>query len=776
MPVDGEPRPASVVAGGGVPGGRAGATRSLPDPQVTREVLTSRVLVVDVERPETLQLVRLLHEAGFAHVEGVGDGFEALDRLRLWQPALMVLDLDIPPRGGFAVLAELPEVVPDDVLPVLALTADASGDSGPRALREGASDVVRRPFRAEEVLQRVRNLLALRVLSVRRREQAEQLGRLVSERTRSLEQQIQFLRAALDGLEEGVVACDADGQVALVNAVAARWGLRPATGTALSSVIPAVLRSADDSLLPVDDDPLRRAFTGYRVVGQELRLRGPGGDPRIVVASGRSMVSDPGDRLGAVVALYDITDLRRVEGELRREILYDGLTGLASRMLFLDRLGVALARTERDHRPLTVLLVDLEGLAGVNDSLGHEAGDALLVAVAQRILSTLRPGDSAARLSGNEFALLCEAPVGETMARRIAERVQARVCRPLTVAGRQIIPRVSIGIAVQRDAGRTAEEVMRDVHAAAFRARQLGAGPAIFESAHRQELLERMDLAAALRHAVAGGELRLHYQPIIDLRSGLIAGAEALVRWQRPGEGLLSPLRFMPVAEQTGLILDVGRWVLRSACTQLALWQRTPVLDPGFRLSVNLSAREVGDAGLTELVDGVVADTGADPHRLCLEIAETTLVEDPDRVVQALRVVRDRGVRIAADDFGAGGAASLAQLERLGVEMLKVERSVVAAMTSEQGEAGGLARVIDAGRRQGLVTVAKGVETDQQAAALVAMGCELAQGFYFSAAVPAERLASLLTPVSSSSARHRPTSPARPPGVDPLGVDPPGRP
>jgi diguanylate cyclase (GGDEF)-like protein len=750
MSVDGEPRHLPAAAGDGISGGPAEATRSLLSPQVSREVLSCRVLVVAAGLEEALQLAGLLQEAGFVYVEQVTDALEALRRLQFWQPDLMLLDLAVTPRDGFAVLAELPEMVPDDVLPVLAIT-EASGGGGPRALREGASDVVCRPLRPEEVLQRVRNLLALRALSVRQQDQTEQLDRLVTERTQSLEQQAHFLRAVLDGLEEGVVACDADGRVTLVNAAAARWGLQPVIGTTLPALLPAALHAADGSVLPVDDDPLRQAFTGYRVVGQELRLSGSGGDPRIVLASGRSLVSDPGDRLGAVVALHDITDRRRVEDELRREVLHDGLTGLASRMLFLDRLAVALVRTERDHRPLAVLLIELEGLAGVNDSFGHEAGDAVLVAVARRIVATLRPGDSAARLSGDKFALLCEAPVGETMARRIARRVRALVCRPVTLEGQQIIPRVSIGIAVQRDTGRTAEEVVQDAHAAVFHARQHGVPEAIFESAHRQELLERMDLAAELRHATVRDELRLHYQPIIDLRSGRIVGAEALVRWQRPGEGLLSPLRFLPVAEQTGLIIDVGRWVLRAACTQLALWERTRVLDPGFMLSVNLSTREVGDVELAGLVERVVADTRADPHRLCLEIAEATLVQDPGRAVRVLRAVREYGVRIAVDDVGAGGTVSLARLERFDVEVVKMDRSVVAAMTSEQGEVEKLASAIDSGRERGLVTVAEGVETDQQAAVLVAMGCQFAQGFYFSTPVPAERLATLLSSGSSGS-------------------------
>jgi diguanylate cyclase (GGDEF)-like protein len=718
---------------------------SEPSPLVTGEVLVSRILVVDDEPANVLLLTRLLQRAGFEHLESVTDSRTAIDVAQRFRPDIILLDLSMPHLDGFQILAKLRDgASPDDFLPVIVLTADSSVDSRLRALREGANDFVLKPFQVEEVLQRVRNLLAVRVLHVRQQENSEQLARLVAERTADLDRERQFLQAVLDCLEEGIVACDADGRLRFANAAATRLGLHPADDGPLPSVIPGTLRSADGELLPVDDDPLRRAFTGYRVVGQELRLSGPGEDPRIVVANGRPIVSDPGDRLGAVVALHDITDRRRVEEELRRRVLHDSLTGLANRVLFLDRLAVALARTERDHRPLAVLLLNVDHFAGINDTLGHEAGDCVLTTMARRITATLRPGDSGARMAGDEFAVLCEAPVGESTAIRVAERLRTQLCRPISVAGRRITPDLSIGIAVQRDAGRTAQEVLQDAHAAVFHAKQRGGGrQEIFESAHRQELLERLDVEAALRHALTGGELRLYYQPTIDLRSGRIAGAEALVRWQRPGEGLLSPMRFIPIAEQTGLIARVGQWVLRAACNQLAQWQRTPMLDAGFTLSVNLSARELGRPDLVALVDRVLADTHADPHRLCLEITETTLIHDPERAAVTLRELHERGLRIAVDDFGTG-QSSLAYLQRFPIQVLKVDRSFVTAMISDRHNAEIVSTVIDLGRRLGLVTVAEGVETDQQAAALVAMGCELAQGFYFSAAVPADRLAALL--------------------------------
>ncbi|HET9658233.1 MAG TPA: EAL domain-containing protein [Kineosporiaceae bacterium] len=714
-------------------------------PTVADEVLAARVLVVDDEPGNVLLLTRHLQRAGFVHVEGVTDARWALPRFREWRPDIVLLDLAMPYRDGFTVLRDLrSEASGEEFLPVVVLTADTSPDSRLRALREGANDFIVKPFRAEEVLLRVRNLLATRVLHLRLQEHNEQLARLVAERTRDLDAERQFLQAVLDCLEEGIVACDADGRLRFANPAAARLGVQPATGTTLPGLVPGQLHACDGSALSPDEDPLRRAFTGYRVVGQELLVRGPGDDPRTVVANGRPIVSDPGDRLGAVVALQDVTDRRRVEEELRRRVLHDQLTGLPNRVLFLDRLGVALARAERDHRPLAVLLLNVDHFAGINDTLGHEAGDALLTALAERIRTALRPGDSGARFAGDEFAVLCEPPVGESTARRIAERIRSALSVPVEVSGRWITPELSIGIAVQRDAGRSAEEVLQDAHAAVFHAKQRGGGRyEIFESSQRQQLLERLDVEAALRHALAEGQLRLYYQPTVDLRTGEVVGAEALVRWQRPGEGLLSPLRFIPIAEQTGLIARVGQWVLRAACTQLALWQQTPLLGDGFTLSVNLSAREVGTAGLVELVDDVLAGTKADPRRLCLEITETALVHDPDRAAATLRALRERGLRIAVDDFGTG-QSSLTYLQRFPIGVLKVDRSFVASMVTNRNDAEIVAAVIDLGRRLDLVTVAEGVETDQQAAALVALGCQLAQGYYFSAAVPAERLAAQL--------------------------------
>lgn len=719
---------------------------SEPGPLVTREILVSRILIVDDEPASMLVLTRLLEQAGFGHLEGVTNAQQVLPAYHRFRPDMVLLDLTMPEQDGLRLLTELRSVgAADDFLPVVVLAAGTSDDARLQALREGANDYIIKPLRAEEVLQRVRNLLAVRVLNVHQQEQSERLARLVTERTAEMDAERQFLQSLLDCLEEAVVACDTNGRWRFANAAAVHLGLEPAaTVGPLPAMVPGALRAAGGELLPADDDPLRRAFTGYRVVGQELQLRGPGDVPLVVVANGRPIVSDPGDRLGAVVALQDITDRRRVEDELRRQVLHDGITGLPNRVLFLDRLSVALARAERDHRPLAVLLFSVDHLAGINDSHENRSGDLVLATLAQRITAALRPGDSGARVGGNEFAVLCEAPVGETAAQRIADRIRGELSRPITLTGHVVVPKLNIGIAVQRDAGRTAEEVLQDAHAAVFQAKQRGGSrQEIFESAHRQELLERMDVEAALRHALTDGELRLYYQPIVDLRTGRVAGAESLVRWQRPGQGLLPPRRFIPIAERTGLIVDVGRWVLRSAYTQLALWQRTPILGPDFTLSVNLSAREVRAVDLIAVIDEVLAETEADSRQLCLEITEATLAHDQQRVKSLLRSVRDRGLRIAVDNFGTR-QSSLAYLQRFPIQVLKVDRSFVAAMISNRRDAEIVSTVVELGRRLGLATVAEGVETDQQAAALVARGCEFAQGFYFSAAVPADRLAALI--------------------------------
>ena len=721
--------------------------------QVVQEVMAGRILIVDDEPADVLLLTRLLQQAGFPLVEGVTDAREAAAVYRDWDPDIVLLDLVMPDRDGFAVLADLrASVEADDFLPVVVLTADSTPASWLLALGQGASDFIAKPFQAEEVLLRVRNLLATRVLHRRQQRYAEELNNLVAERTRDLEEDRRFLQAVLDCLEEGIVACDADGRTRFANPAAIRLGLTLAATGSLPEVMPGRLHSAEGGALPPDDDPLRRAFAGHRVVGQELRLPGPGLATRTVVADGRPIIADPGTRLGAVVALRDITDRRRVEDELREQTLHDRLTGLPNRVLFLDRLGLALGKAEREHLPVAVMLLDIDHFVDVNDAFGHEAGDAVLATLARRLLRSLRPGDTGARFGGDEYAVVCEAPAGESSARLIAERIRGELSRPVPVVGRRVTPEVSIGIVVARDSGQSPAELMQDAHAAVSQAkRHGGARHELFTHPQRQEMLERQDIEAALRHAFPGNELRLFYQPTVDLRTGQVVGAEALVRWQRPGEGLVLPLRFIPIAEQTGMIVRIGQWVLRTGCSQLAVWQAMTAPDRRFTLSVNLSAREVITPGLVELVDDVLRTTQADPHRLCLEVTETTLIHDPDHAVRVLDALRARGLRIALDDFGAGHS-SVAHLERFPLAVLKVDRSFVTAMTTDRGNAEIVSTVINLGHRLGLVTVAEGVETDHQASELVAMGCEFAQGYYFSAAIPAERMAALIRQGSPGSA------------------------
>jgi diguanylate cyclase (GGDEF)-like protein/PAS domain S-box-containing protein len=427
------------------------------------------------------------------------------------------------------------------------------------------------------------------------------------------------------------------------------------------------------------------------------------------------------------------------EGRISHGAHHDPLTGLANRALLVDRLQHALARSARSGTTVAVLFADLDRFKVVNDSLGHAAGDALLVEVAVRLQATLRLEDTVARFGGDEFVMVCSDLGGPQEAEVIAARVVAALSRPHELDGREVIAPPSIGIALASGAGVDAEDLIADADLAMYQAKSAGRGCwALFSPALRGDT-ERVELEADLRHAVERGELVLHYQPVVDLRSGRIVGAEALVRWQHPERGLLAPDAFLPLAEDSGLIVPVSRWVIAEACRQAAGWVRA---DRGFRISVNVSARLLTPA-FGELVQRTLAEAALAPSSLVIEVTETSLVQDAERAVSVLAELRRGGVRISVDDFGTG-YSSLAYLKRLPVDCLKVDRSFVRELGPAAEDSAIVAAVVALARTVGLEVVAEGVETAEQLACLRALSCQGAQGYLFSRPLPAPAFADLL--------------------------------
>lgn len=418
-----------------------------------------------------------------------------------------------------------------------------------------------------------------------------------------------------------------------------------------------------------------------------------------------------------------------------RDALHDPLTGLANRVLFLDRLEIALDRAARLGSLIGVLFLDLDDFKVVNDSLGHQAGDALLQEVARRLSSVCRGADVVARLGGDEFVMLCEDAGRVEVVQGVADRIVSVLGAPLNVSGHVLRPRASIGI---RMAGGpdAADAVLRDADFAMYAAKRRGTGrAAVFDGRARVDSVARLHSEVELRQALRGGEVEAWYQPVVDLVTGAVVGVEALARWRHPTRGLLPPVEFIPLAEQIGLIGELDRQMLVAAARQAASWASTE--DRQLTLNVNVSAGELDDPALTIRVESVLRDAGLPSAALCLEITESVLVGDRAPVLGNLRGLRDLGVRLAIDDFGTA-YSTFSYLQRLPIDVLKIDRSFVVGVGSVARDDAIVAGIVAMARALGLETVAEGVETAAQAAAIASLGVDRGQGWFFGYPTPGQ--------------------------------------
>jgi len=450
---------------------------------------------------------------------------------------------------------------------------------------------------------------------------------------------------------------------------------------------------------------------------------------------------------GVVLNARDITERVRLEEQLTRQAFYDALTSLPNRALFRDRLQQSLARSGRSNNTLAVLLVDLDGFKQVNDSLGHDAGDQLPQAVAERFTETSRPSDTLARLGGDEFALLLDG-AHETHAVGVAKRLLLALEEPIWIAGRELVIGASIGIALHAGGVGEGEELVRHADVAMYAAKEAGRGRyELFRYDMARELGELLGLEHELRLGLQRSEFTLHYQPEVNLENGDIVGVEALLRWNSPRRGLVPPDRFIPVAEATGLILPLGEHVLREACAQTARWRSEGVLPENFVTWVNLSGRQLSGAGIGSVVRSALEQADLPARYLGLEVTETALVHEGagwERSQKELQALHEDGVRIAIDDFGTG-FSSLGQLRHFPVDMIKVDRSFIQGMEEEKKDAAIAANLVTLAHALGVLAIAEGIESDGQLASLRGLGCDLAQGFLFARPMPAGQVQHLLS-------------------------------
>jgi diguanylate cyclase (GGDEF)-like protein/PAS domain S-box-containing protein len=472
----------------------------------------------------------------------------------------------------------------------------------------------------------------------------------------------------------------------------------------------------------------------------ELRVRHHDGSYRWAETSVTNLLHEP-EINGFVANFRDVTARKALEDQLAHQAFHDPLTGLANRALVLDRIDHALTATRRDpKRRLAVLYLDLDDFKSVNDVWGHEAGDTLLREAADRIAGVLRPGDTAARLGGDEFAVLLEDLVEGDAAYELGARLIESLQAPYEVHGEELSISASVGIALN-SGDDDAAALLRNADLAMYRAKGDGKGRfEIYEVGMHATVVDRVALKADIRRALEAGEFAPHYQPIVDLATGRFTGVEALVRWHHPDRGLVSPAAFIPMAEETGLIIQIGSSVLHRACADAVSWRDEFGADAPQHMSVNLSPRQIQDPGLVDDVAAALASTGLPPSALVLEITESYLLADTDSAATTLAKLKALGIRIALDDFGTG-YSSLTHLDRFPVDVLKIDKSFVDPLaTIEGGRTSLVGAIVNLGLMLGIQITAEGIEGPEQLASLRAMGCELGQGFLFARPMDVEAL------------------------------------
>jgi diguanylate cyclase (GGDEF)-like protein/PAS domain S-box-containing protein len=557
---------------------------------------------------------------------------------------------------------------------------------------------------------------------------ARHLEARVVERTAELRASEQRFQALVQHSSEVVILVDADARVEYVSESMTRvFGYSEAhlLGRRLTQLMD------DEAAIRLREGLAEVAERPYGVLELELPLRHRDRHRCTAQITITNLLDNPSVG-GLVLNTRDISERRQLEDQLVHQAFHDSLTSLANRALFKDRVDHALQRTKRQTPSVAVLFLDLDGFKEVNDSLGHAAGDRLLIQMAERLRSCVRPSDTVARFGGDEFAVLIEDASDDLDVIQVADRVLDGLRQPFVVSGRELHVRGSMGIARMESDVDGADHLLRNADLAMYRAKAAGQGGyERYDPEMHTELVQRVQLEADLRRALEAGELFLVYQPTFDLASGQIVGAEALARWQHPTRGLVPPTEFIPLAEASGLIRPLGAWVLREACRQAAHWQRAnDQRGRPFTLSVNLSGRQLQHAQVVDDVAAALGESGLPPDALVLEMTESVLLDDSETVLAILRQLKALGARLAIDDFGTG-YSSLSYLHRFPVDILKIDRSFVERLNRTFDNAELAWTVVRLGQSLQLQTVAEGVEDSAQFLALRRMGCDVGQGFYF---------------------------------------------
>jgi len=612
--------------------------------------------------------------------------------------------------------------------PILVLSSPEHEGIAEQAVRRGAQDyILDNQLDGSSLLKAVSNMLertAIAEASFVEKERAQ---------------------VTLNSIGDAVISTDISGNVTYLNQVAETmtgWSSAQALGHSFCEVFQII----DSTNAEHARNPIALAMQENRTVGLaagSILIRRDG--HQTAIEDSTAPIHDRrGQVTGAVIVFHDVSQAHAMSQRLSHLAHHDFLTDLPNRLLFNDRLAQAMSAAQRHAEQLAVLFVDVDRFKHVNDSLGHAIGDQLLMSVAERLTDNVRGSDTVSRQGGDEFVILLSTIARAEDAAVSAVKILTALSMPHQIKEHELQITLSIGIAVYPDDGSDAESLVKHADVAMLNAKNNGRNNyQFFRSDMNEHAMERQSLESGLRHALDGREFVLHYQPKMDLETEAITGVEALVRWQQPGRGIVLPEKFIPIAEQCGYIVPIGRWVLREACQQAKSWQDTDLV--ATPVAINVSAVELRSRGFVPGVRAILKETGLNPQYLEFELTETALMQDPTATIAVLHALKDMGVRLTLDDFGTG-YSSLSYLKRFPIDALKIDKSFVRGLCTNAADASIVSAVINMGKSFGLKVIAEGVETRAQFLTLKAQQCAEGQGFYFNEPIAANEVTKLLRP------------------------------
>ena len=724
--------------------------------------LKGSILIVDDNHTNIKILFDIFQQSCF-RVSVAKSGESAIEKVQEALPDIILLDVMMPGLDGFDTCRRLKANPKTQAIPIIFLSALDEVVDKVKGFAVGGVDYITKPFHTEEVLARVENQLALQVAKAEICKLNVELDDRVIQRTvqlkaanQELEWEITDRKQAEEALlksEEqfrltferapiGMVIATLDARFMRVNqALCNTFGY---TSLELLNRTWADLTYPDDL---AESLALSQKLCQGKISDFQIEHRYLAKDGKLVYGILQVVLvrDSRGNPLHLIGHFVDITDHKQAEQQLLYSALHDALTNLPNRTLLMERLGLALKRAERHEDYLfAVLFIDLDRFKVVNDSLGHQVGDQLLVAIARKLETIVRSADTVARLGGDEFVILLDPIKDINDAVQVAERISIELRLPFYLEGREVFTTSSIGIALSLTNYNQGSELLRDADIAMYRAKDKGkARYEVFDQVMYTQALEKLQLENDLHQAIERQEFLVYYQPIISLLTGRLTGFEALVRWQHPVRGLIFPSEFIPIAEETGLIVLIGEWVLRSACSQMTVWQAKFSTTAPLKISVNLSVKQLKEPDFIDKIDQIIAQTGLEGQSLKLELTESMLMDNGEELIDILSLLRARAIQLSIDDFGTG-YSSLSCLHRFPVNILKIDRSFISRI-GEKGENREIVEtIVTLAHQLGMDVIAEGVETPYQLNQLKALICEEAQGYLFSKPLKREAAEALI--------------------------------